>query len=123
METWFKEKIAELVATPEFIAAEEENAKEVMENNRVWKSYVWHGDKCFFVSTITRDFDAPAGTVRGEETMTWEYDWDKTERGKWIGQSGGVLDHQATCRCLISYGEIPDEDDERYLRFREGERK
>jgi len=89
-----------------------------MSENRVWQSYVWHKDKCFFVSTIKRDFDTCAGRTSGDETMTWEYDWDKTERGKWIGQSGGVLDHQATCQCLIKFGEIPDADDERYLRFR-----
>lgn len=87
-------------------------------DNKVWKSYVWHKDKCFFVSTIKRDFDTYEGTMRGEETLTWEYDWDKNERGQWIGQSGGVLDHQAICRCLINFGEIPDADDERYLRFR-----
>jgi hypothetical protein len=87
-------------------------------NNIIWQSFVWYEEKCFFVSTIERDFDTYEGTVRGDETMAWEYDWDKKERGKWIGQSGGVLDHQATCRCLIAFGEIPNEDDERYIRFR-----
>ena len=87
-------------------------------DNRVWKSYVWHEGKCFFVSTIKRDFGTYEGMVRGEETLTWEYDWEKNERGKLIGQSGGVLDHQAICRCLINFGEMPDAYDERYLRFR-----
>lgn len=87
-------------------------------DNRIWKSFVWHDGKCFFVSTLSRDFDTYVGTVRGEETLTWEYDWDKSERGELIGQSGGICDHQAICRCLINFGEIPDDDDERYLRFR-----
>ncbi len=91
---------------------------EIEPDNRIWKSYVWHGDKCFFVSTIEREFDTDEGTVKGKETLTWEYDWDKNERGKVIGQSGGILDHQTTCRCLLAFGEIPDEEDERWKRFR-----
>jgi hypothetical protein len=88
------------------------------ENKKIWQSYVWHEDKCFFVSTIIREFSTYEGPTQGEETLTWEYDYEKGERGQWIGQSGGILDHQAICRCLISFGEIPDTDDERYQRFR-----
>lgn len=87
-------------------------------NNTVWQSYVWHKDKCFFVSTIERDFDTCEGTVRGQETLTWEYDLNEHKRGEWIGRSGGILDHQETCRCLIAYGEILSEDDERYVNFK-----
>lgn len=90
---------------------------EERQNKEVWKSYVWHDDKCFFVSTIERTFDTYAGSVRGMETLTWEYDWNTGTRGKWIGQSGGIGDHYATCQCLILFGEIPDEEDERWLRF------
>lgn len=85
---------------------------------RIWKSYVWHKGKCFFVSTIERDYHTAAGTIRGEETMVWTYDWEKHERGdKIIYHGGHICDHQAACRCLINYGEIPDEEDERWKRF------
>jgi len=86
-------------------------------DNRVWKSYVWHEGKCYFVSTIERDYDAGEYISRGQETLVWDYDWDKAERGEMIGQGGHICDHQAICRCLINWGEIPDEDDERYQRF------
>ena len=91
---------------------------EIEKDNRIWKSYVWHEEKCFFVSTIEREYDTYEGTMRGQETLAWIYDWEKSERGELIRQAGHICDHQAICRCLINYGEIPDEDDERYLRFR-----
>lgn len=84
---------------------------------RVWKSYVWHKDKCFFVSTITRNYDTHAGTVRGDETIVWAYDWKKAERGKLLHQAGGVHDHQQICRCLIAEGLFPNEDNPQTARF------
>ena len=87
-------------------------------NKRIWKSYVFHADKCFFVSTIERTYETYAGPSRGQETLVWAYDWDKSERlGGILYQGGHVCDHQAACRCLINWGEIPDEDDERWKRF------
>lgn len=86
-------------------------------NVPVWKSYVWHKDKCFFVSTIERTYDTYAGSTRGSETLVWEYDWQKAERGKMLHQAGNVHDHQQICRCLIAEGLFPDEDDERTKRF------
>lgn len=86
-------------------------------DNRIWKSYVWHGKKCYFVSTIERDYVTYAGRTRGQETIVWEYNWETNDRGKMIFQGGGICDHQAICRSLIAYGEIPDVDDERYERF------
>jgi hypothetical protein len=44
------------------------------------KSFVWHGDNCFFVSTINRDSSSIYGG-RFAETIVWDYDWDKKERG------------------------------------------
>ena len=76
----------------------------------VWKSYVWHKDKCFFVSTISRIFDFYGGSGRGEETIVWEYDWEKGERGRMVHQGGSVKDHQIICRCIIAEGECPDEE-------------
>lgn len=89
-----------------------------MVDNRVWKSYVWYKGDCFFVSTIERDFSTFEGVVQGQETLVWEYDWNKNERGKWIYQAEGVLDHQAICRCLINTGKIPDTDSDDFQRFR-----
>lgn len=83
----------------------------------VWKSYVWHKDKCFFVSTIERNYDTQVGTIRGLETIVWEYDWDKNERGEMLHQADGILDHKNICHCLIAEGLIPDENDERTKRF------
>lgn len=83
----------------------------------IWKSYVWHIDKCFFVSTIERAYDTCAGATRGQETIVWAYDWDKCERGEMLHQAGHVGDHQQICLCLIAEGLIPDENDKRTARF------
>ncbi len=74
----------------------------------VWQSYVWYHDKPFFVSTIWRDFHAPAGTIRAMETLVWEYDWIARQRGKLIHQAGGLVDHQSICRSLIADGKPPE---------------
>ena len=86
----------------------------------VWKSYIFFRDKCFFVSTIERDYDTYAGRSRGQETLVWAYDWEKRERvgDRILYQGGHICDHQAACRCLINWGEIPDEEDDRWQRFR-----
>jgi hypothetical protein len=86
-------------------------------NKRIWKSYVWHGDKCYFVSTIERTFDTCGGSRRGQETLVWDYDWDKSERGDLVHQGRGVCDHERICRCIIAEGIMPDEDDPRTARF------
>jgi len=86
-------------------------------NVPVWKSYVWHKDACFFVSTIERTFDTYCGSTRGHETIVWAYDWEKSERGELLHQGGSIFDHQQICRCLIAEGLFPDEDDERTKRF------
>ena len=78
-------------------------------NKRVWKSYVWHGDQCFFISTIERTFNTYVGPTRGLETLVWKYDWDKNYRGEWIGQAGGLADHHKICRSLIDTGAMPEE--------------
>ncbi len=92
-----------------------------MEPNRpdvpVWKSYVWHKDKCFFVSTIERTFETAAGSTRGHETLVWDYHWEKHECGKLLHQAGGISDHKQICHCLIAEGLLPDENDERTKRF------
>lgn len=96
------------------------DALDVRKNKKVWQSYVYHGKKCFFVSTIERTYDiAAAGSegMRGEETLVWEYDHEIGERGKMIGHMGGVVDHQRICRCLLSEGVMLDEGNEAHKRF------
>ena len=86
-------------------------------DKRIWKSYVWHDGKCYFVSTIERDYDTFQGVTRGQETIVWAYNYDTNERGEMLHQAGSVLDHQQICRCLIAEGLFPNEDDPRTSRF------
>jgi len=84
----------------------------------VWKSYVWHGSTCFYVSTIERTYDTYEETSRGYETIVWEYDWANSKRGNiLLYQAGGIVDHQQICRCLIAEGALPDKDNEKTKRF------
>jgi hypothetical protein len=83
----------------------------------LWKSHVFFKEKCYFVSTIERSYHTYVGASRGLETIVWEYDWDKRERGRLVYQAGGVADHQAICRCLIAEGVLPDEENESHQRF------
>ncbi len=60
-----------------------------MNDKRLLKTYVWHGDDCFFVSTIERDSSAAVDPPpRFNETIAWEYDWDMKELGDQVGSSG-----------------------------------
>lgn len=87
-------------------------------NKRVWKSYVFHDDKCWFVSTIERWYDTAIGGTIGLETLVWEYDWEKNERGPQVFHCGGLDEHHAICRCLHGFGVVPSgDDDDRYTRF------
>lgn len=75
----------------------------------IWKSYVWHHEICFFVSTIERDYDTYEGLMRGQETMVWRYDWDKRERiGDLILQVCTPGEHQNICRQFILYGDYQE---------------
>jgi len=78
----------------------------------VWKSYVWHKNKVFFVSTIERTFGIYGGSIRGQETIVWDYNWEKAERGELLHQDGNICDHQKICRSLLATGHFPDEDKE-----------
>lgn len=80
-----------------------------MSDERIIKTYVWHGEKCFFVSTIERDSSADEGPRRYNETLVWEYDWEKGERGKMIDQlgdhKGSISVHQKAVEMLHETGE------------------
>jgi hypothetical protein len=60
-------------------------------SDKVMQSYVWHDGKCFFVSTIDRQSSAAlsqGGTYA--ETLVWDYDYEKRERGALVGQGEGA---------------------------------
>jgi hypothetical protein len=85
---------------------------------RVIKSYVWHGDDCYFVSTIDRDNSAAASYgSRYAETLVWAYDWEKNERLSgvmWHGESAGegsIRGHLITCQRIHDTGN-PDKAEE-----------
>jgi len=84
-----------------------------MSDNRVIKTYVWHGGKCYFVSTIERDSSAILGPRRFNETMVWEYDWNSDERGQLVyedgGPTGSIRTHQAVVEAIYENG-IPSKE-------------
>lgn len=68
-----------------------------MNDERVIKTYVWHGRDCYFVSTIDRDSSSMMGG-RFAETIAWAYDWEAKERGEllWsdLAYEGSITAHQ-----------------------------
>ena len=84
-------------------------------DNPLIKSYVWFGEKCFYVNTFDRDSSAMLGPRRYAETIVWEYDWETDTRGNMIAQRGGlegtIFTHEQMCRLLLRTGsaEIPEE--------------
>lgn len=86
-----------------------------MQDERKLKSYVFHGEKCFFVSTIMRDSSAVGYPSRYAETMTWEYDWTTNERGRAVDQDGegpALAQHMRVVSDFYKYGERKSEDDQ-----------
>jgi hypothetical protein len=57
-----------------------------MTSKKIIQSYVWHKNKCYFVSTITRDSSAVNYPYEFNETIVWEYDYEKRIRGKMLFQ-------------------------------------
>lgn len=85
-------------------------------NDRVMKSYVWHGEKCFFVSTIERESSAMLCPIRYNETIVWTYDWHKAQRLDLIhqGEDGArsIHTHISICESLFATGlpETPQQE-------------
>ena len=77
-------------------------------DKRVIKSYVWHGGRCFFVSTIERDSSAAWSPRRFYETLVWRCDSRNGERGALIAQEGCLLSplrqHFSICESLHEKG-------------------
>ncbi len=85
-----------------------------MENVRQIKSYVFHEDKCFFVSTIERDSSSFIWDRRYNETIVWTYDWAEGVRGDMICQDedyqGSIRTHNRICEELYKLGHIKEEE-------------
>ena len=85
-------------------------------DKNVIKSYVWHGDKCFFVSTIERDSSSMIGLDRYNETIVWEFDRDNNEMGEIVssrGDSKGSLRaHFNVCALLHETGSAERQEEE-----------
>ena len=83
--------------------------------NKMMKSYVWHKDKCFFVSTINRKSSAYPGMIYSE-TMVFTYDCSTKERvGLFYQGKHGRNDidlHLAVCRQLHDNGDIKEAEKE-----------
>jgi len=79
-----------------------------MTNDRIIKSYVWYGEKCFFVSTIERDSSCVVAPSRYNETIVWEYNWATNERGNIVhqddGPKGSIKTHLRVCEAFHKYG-------------------
>jgi hypothetical protein len=85
-----------------------------MKSIPVIKSYVWHGKKCFFVSTVERDSscDEPS---RYNETTVWDYDYDARTRGELLfcdgAGRGSTRQHYAVCERIVKTGSPAEEDE------------
>ena len=88
-----------------------------MSDTRLIKSYVWHGEECFYVSTIDRDSSAVLGPRRFAETIVWKFNWATQERTELIsthgGLAGSIFAHFQVCQFLHETGspEIPEDNE------------
>ena len=86
-----------------------------MLDEKLIHSHVWHGNTCFYVSTIDRDSSAMLGPRRFAETIVWEFDWNMNERGNIVsthgGLAGSIFTHFQVCQFLHETGksEIPED--------------
>ena len=85
-------------------------------DTRLIKSYVWHGEECFFVSTITRDSSAMLGPRRFSETIVWKFNWMNNEQGEQVSMHSGSPDtyftHLQVCQFLHDTGKTESEVNE-----------
>jgi hypothetical protein len=85
-----------------------------MNDIRIIKTFVWHGERCFFVSTIERDSSAALGPLRYNETLVWDYDYEEKTRGTLLYQEedmhGSMSRHLCVCAALHKDGKLTRED-------------
>jgi hypothetical protein len=79
-----------------------------MNDKRILKTYVWHDDECFFVSTSERDSSASVSPPpRFFETFAWKYDWTNQVRGEQVASAGSGpawKQHAEVCEQLFRHG-------------------
>lgn len=84
-------------------------------DERLIKTYLWHGDDCYFVSTINRDSSSIMGG-RFAETIVWSFDWEANERGRLLWSDGAGQDSIRSHMKMVERihktgsGEEPDDD-------------
>lgn len=81
-------------------------------DTRIIKTYVWHEEQCFFVSTIERDSSAMLGPRRYNETLVWCYDWEARKQGALLYQEsaprGSIVKHQTMVEELFATGKCEE---------------
>ena len=88
-----------------------------MRNEPLIKTYIWHDDRCFFVSTIGRDLSAAElPLLRFAETIAWRFDWAENKRLESVAEEGASLrgafdSHMEVCRQLRDKGRYEVSDD------------
>ncbi len=87
-----------------------------MNSEKQLQSYVFNKDRAFFVSTIERDSSAAISPPpRYMETIAWEWDEEKKERGKILhqaGEGGATSQHFNMCKALYDFGEYRGDIDQ-----------
>ncbi len=83
--------------------------------NSIIKSYVFHKDKCFFVSTISRESSAEAlYGAKYHETLVWDYDYEKGEIKDIIhtGEAslGSISNHLKICEGFYKNGKMLEDE-------------
>jgi len=74
--------------------------------NKQIQTYIYYQDKCFFVSTITRQSSASPELYN--ETIVWNYDSTNNERKEMLFQDedsqGSIRTHLKICDELFYFG-------------------
>jgi hypothetical protein len=77
-------------------------------SDKIIQSYVFHNDKRYFVSTIERDSSAIEYPHRYNETIVWEWEEGKKERGELLIQDedikGSIKKHLEICSEIYKQG-------------------
>jgi len=77
-----------------------------MESKKILQSYAFYNEKCFFISTILRQYSSNYLNLNGHETHVFEFDIEKKELGKLIYEGSEVDDHFNIFKDLIETGRI-----------------
>lgn len=75
-------------------------------------SYVFHKEKSWNVSTIYRQCSSPYYDGMYYETLVWDWDSEKKDRGRLVHQGEGLNAHFEICRTIISKGAFWDQVEE-----------